>query len=62
MKDKFIKHLLEYEPLITDPKFGREPNIIDLIERYYQCHGMENWEELRDQYIEKLVECCGGEF
>lgn len=49
-----MKKLLEFQPLITDPKYGKEPSIIELIEFFYKSHGMENWKELRDSYIKEL--------
>jgi truncated hemoglobin YjbI len=48
-----ITEVLDYRPLLTDPKFGRESSIRELIHRFYKTHIDDK--ELAAKYAESYL-------
>lgn len=55
-----LSDIVDHSPLITDPKFGREPCMRRCVFLYYREHFVEpKAMELTDQYFAKLAEETG---
>lgn len=51
-----IEKIFEINPLVTDPKYGPEPSLRDLIGEYYAPHFPEDYKTYAQEYIDKVIE------
>lgn len=55
------KELFDIEPLVTDPKYGREPSLRNMVRNYYQPHFPETYKEMAEEYLEKIIQEYNGD-
>lgn len=56
-----IEDIIHFNPLITDPKYGHEPSLKELLVKYYTEHDIEPSKALVyiDMYVEQLQQAFG---
>lgn len=51
-----VKEIMQLRPQLAKPESGAEPSLRELVEKYYAPHFPLTYEQLADQYVQKLSE------